>query len=219
MFNIFKRKEQPMRLTRSEFARTFDFHGKDFTRACVYRACQMQDEDVDKLTKMIGKIKDLEGEKNINELCASSIVTLSVYVASEAAKKNGLESIFTPFDEPPRHIVPMVAFACLTTLILHAEAKAEGMDTDLNNLSARTATNFFPMWEKEKFMPHAIAGQNLLKTICASDEGGVKEWRSNLFKMINFYVLQWESENEKIKKIDFEDLFGKFFKSLLDVMS
>lgn len=219
MFNVFKRAKPSKKLSRSEFARTFNFEGKDFARACVYRACHMQDENVAELTQMIGKIKELEEEKSVDDLCASSIVTLSVYIASEAAKKNGLKSFFPPFDEVPKHIVPLVAFACLVTLSLHALLDGDGVKTDLNNLSARSASNFFPMWEKEKMVPHALAGQNLLKKICASDEEGVKEWRSNLHNMTNFFVLQWDSENEEIKKIDFLDLFGKLFKSLTNVIS
>jgi len=219
MFNIFKQAKPPKKLSRSEFARTFIFDGKDFTRACVYRACHLQDAATKELTQMMGEIKEFEDEKTINELCASSIVTLTNYITIEAAKRNGLDSTFVPFKEAPKHAVLLVAFSCLVSLFIHMQVDAEGIKTDSIALAANSATAYFPLWEKEKMIPHLLAGQKLFKEVCTSDKENVKEWVLNLSKITNFFVLQWISENEEAKKMNLEDTFSSLLKGALGVMT
>jgi hypothetical protein len=219
MFNIFKQAKTHKKLSRSEFARTFNFDGKDFTKACVYRACHLQDAATKELTQMLGEIKEFEDEKTINELCASSIVTLTYYITIEAAKRNGLESTFAPFKEAPKHAILLVAFSCLVSLFIHMQADAEGIKIDNNALAVNSATNFFPLWEKEKMIPLLLAGQKLFKETCASDKDNVKEWVLNLSEITYLFVLQWTSENEEAKKINLEDTFASLLKGALGVMN
>lgn len=219
MFSIFQRFKPPKKLSRSEFAKTFDFEGKAFTRACVYRACHLQDAATKDLTKMVGKIKEFEEEKNINDLCGSSIVTLTDYITNETAKRNGLERTFMPFEEAPKYAVLLVAFTSLISFFIHAQVNAEGFKTDAGDLAGRSAVSFFPLWEKEKMIPHLLAGNKLFKEIVSSDKENVKEWASNLYKITTFFVLQWDSESEEIKKMIFEDSFASLFKSALEANS
>lgn len=219
MFKFFRRTKPAKEITRSEFARTFNFEGKDFTRACVYRACHMQDAAVKELTNDLGKIRELETEKSLNELCASSIVTVASYITTEAVKKNDLESVFMPFKEAPKHVVLMIAFACLVSLFIKHQIDQEGIETEFDELAVRSAKTVFPFWEGKEMLPHILAGEKLFKEICSSDIENVIEWRSNLNKSTTYFILQWISEAEETKKVNFEELFGKLFKGALEVIN
>lgn len=219
MFKIFKKGKKSQDLSRTEFAKSFNFDDKKYTKALIYRACHIQDTSAADITGKIGKIKNWEAEKNINELCATSIATVASHIVIEAAERNDIESVFMLFKEVPKHAVLLIAFTCLITLFIKVQTDADGIETDFNDLAIRGTVTFFPLWENEKIHPHIVAGENIFKRFCSSDEENVKQWISNLRQATDFFILQWTSEKEEVKKIDVEELFGKLLKTALNVMT
>ena len=124
-----------------------------------------------------------------------------------------------PFKEAPKHVVLTVAFACLVSLFIKHQIDHEGIETELNELAVDSAKTFFPLWEGKEMLAHILAGERLFKEICSSDKENVKEWRSNLNQATTYFILQWISDAEEVKKVNFEELFGKLFKGALGVLN
>jgi len=218
MFNFFSKKA-PKEQSRVAFAETFNYAGMEFTKACVYRACHIQDASHLQLTNLIGALRDTPMETTVDEICASSIATLASSITIDAAKKNDLEAVFLPTHEAPKHAGLLVAFSSLVTLYIHSQSTAEGLEIDFDAIAVRSALTFFPLWENDKALPHLKEGERLFKQICASEEENVRGWAKSLLGITTFYVQQFTLENQDAKEIDCEDAFGKLLKGVLPAIS
>ena len=204
----------PKTVTRLERANSFAVNGKPFTSALLSRAAQYQDEAIRDVREMGGSSR-VPDEKSLKDFAASSASTIAYHVAVEAAKAQGRNPAFLPYESVPKYAPMVVAFSLFILAGIHGQLKAEGIDIHFPETAASTANLFFLAHPDDERVAHASRGIAAFQAIAKQDAENVRTWHDNLMKIVPMYVLQWSTDKEEIKKLDFNSLFGSMLASLL----
>lgn len=200
--------------SRSERAKSFDLTTKPFTRALVLRASSLLDETIREL-KSMGSARPIQDEKTLDVFAASCASTIAYHVAVEAAKSQGRNACFLPFEPVPSYAPMVVAFSLFVLAGIEGHLKAEGVAIAFPEVAASTANLFFLSHPDDERVPSVKRGIAAFQSVATADVENVRSWHDNLMKVVPMYVLQWNTDNAELKKIEFILLFGGMLAGLL----
>lgn len=200
--------------TRTTRAQSFDLANKPFTRALILRASSYVDETVREL-KSMGGVRPIQDEKTLEAFAASCASTIAYHVAVEAARSQGRNAAFLPY-EPVASYAPMVvAFSLFVLAGIEGHLKAEGVLIAFPEVAASTANLFFLSHPDDERVHNTKRGIAAFQSVAKADVPNVRSWHDNLMKVVPMYVLQWETENPELKKLEFGPLFGGMLAGLI----
>lgn len=200
--------------TRSERAQSFDLTNRPFTRALVLRASRYVDETLSELRSM-GGVRPVQNEKTLEAFAASCASTIAYHVAVEAARSQGRSAAFLPYEPVPAYAPMVVAFSLFVLAGIEGHLKAEGVVMGFPEVAASTANLFFLSYPDDERLHNTKRGIATFQSIAKADVENVRLWHDNLMKIVPMYVLQWETENAELKKIEFGPLFGGMLSGLI----
>jgi hypothetical protein len=200
--------------SRTARAQSFDLADKPFTRALVLRASSYIDETLRDL-KSVGGIRPIQHEKTLEAFAASCASTIAYHVAVEAAGSQGRNASFLPFEPVPSHAPMVVAFSLFVLAGIEGHLKAEGVVIGFPEVAASTANLFFLSHPDDERVHNAKRGIAAFQSVAKVDVANVRSWQDNLMKVVPMYVLQWETQNRELKKIEFGPLFGNMIAGLI----
>lgn len=192
-----------------------DFSDRPVTGALVRRARTYQSEAEYDLREMLGSLRTISRPDSIEDETASCAATIAYHVTTEALNRLGRSAAFLPLEPLPKDGAMIVTFSFFVLAGIHGQLKAEEIELDFQELAANTASLFFtvrPVEEKAKYIKKSF---DMFRMVVGADSGKIKEWHDNLMALIPLYILQWIENDEKLRRIDFIDLFSKMLSSLL----
>jgi hypothetical protein len=200
-------------LSRTEQAKTYDLTGKPFTQALLSRASQYQDEARSAYRDREG-IKPPAGNETLEQFAASCALTIVYYITVRSMKGIG-RSPLMPSGPVPVDAPVFVAFGLSVLSGVYCRLAAEGIKLDFRDMTAQTLRIFFLLHRETERAKTAVDGLKTFQTLTAGDRNSVKKWQHNLLQLIPLFMMQWTTDNAKLKKIDFIPLFGSMLLSLL----
>jgi hypothetical protein len=201
-------------VTRLDRANGFSLPDRPITSALLSRAARYQDEAIRDLREIGGSPK-ISDEKSLITFAASAASTIAYHVAVEAAKSQGRNPAFLPYETVPKYAPMVVAFSLFILAGIDGHLKAEGLDIRFPETAASTANLFFLGHPSDERVAHASRGIAAFQAIGKQDAENVRAWHDNLMKIVPIYVLQWSSDKEEMRKLDFNSLFGSMLAGLL----
>jgi hypothetical protein len=200
--------------SRTERANSFDLANKPFTRALVLRASNYLEETLHEL-KSMGSVRPIQDEKTLEAFAASCASTIAYHVSVEAAKSQERNACFLPYEPVPSYAPMVVAFSLFVLAGIEGHLKAEGVAIAFPEVAASTANLFFLSHPDDERVPNVKRGITAFQSVAKADVENVRSWHDNLMKVVPMYVLQWNTQNAELKKIEFIPLFGGMLAGLL----
>lgn len=201
-------------------ANNYDLNNRPFTRALILRAAQYQDVAFTNLKRDLGRIQPQEIPESLDAFAAMSATSIAHYVTTEAAISIGRDAVFLPTASAPNDAPFYLAFSLFFLAGVHGPLTREGIVLSFEDLAVENTQLFFMFHDRTEKVRHHLAGVKAfqLTTKAAGDVKQVEQWHDNLMKLIPLYVLQWNTDNEKLKAQDFMPVFGQLLSSLLKVV-
>lgn len=193
----------------------FDFSNKPFAKALCSRGNKYQIEAINDLKESLGRIRPIKETRTIEEFVSSCAVTVSMHIGRDAAENIGYSSSFFPTKETPKHAPLIVAFSLFLLSGLKAPLEAEGILLNLRELNIDLSILFFMFHPDEERAKNAKDGLDAFHYIVKSGDDKIKSWHENLIKLLDIYILQWTTENNKLKEVNCIPLFGSLLSGLL----
>ena len=163
----------------------------------------------------MGSVRPIQHEKSLDAFAASCASTLAYHVAVEAAKSQGRNACFLPYEPVPPYAPMVVAFSLFVLAGIQGHLKAEGVAIDFPEVAASTANLFYLSHPDDERVSNVKRGVAAFQSVAKADVENVRSWHDNLMKAVQMYVLQWNSSNDELKRIEFIPLFGDMLASLL----
>lgn len=203
-----------MASSRTALAQSFDLTSKPFTRALALRASSYVDETVREL-KSMGGVRSIQDEKTLEAFAASCASTIAYHVAVEAARSQGRNAAFLPYEPMPSYAPMVVAFSLFVLAGIEGHLKAEGVVIGFPEVAASTANLFFLSHPDDERLHNTKRGIAAFQSVAKAEAANVRSWHDNLMKVVPMYVLQWETDNAELRKIEFGPLFGGMLAGLI----
>ncbi len=207
-------REQPAS-TSTVDSRKYDYSKSPVTDALVRRGKTYQAEAEHDLRKMLGRLDPISKLDTIEAEAASCSSTIAHHITIESLNRLGRSAAFLPLEPLPKDGCMIVAFSLFVLAGIHGQLKSEKIDLNFQELAINTTSLFFITHPDEKKAEYIKNSFDLFRMIIGSDSEKVKEWHNKLMELIPLYILQWTTDNKKLREIDFMDLFSEMLASLL----
>jgi hypothetical protein len=213
----FSKNKKPPRRPRMEMVQDYLPQAKPFTKALILRASQYSDESYDELKKMAGKVNYEDNDKTFEDFVASSALTISNKITSQAAKSIGIETNYIPGFDIPKEAPYIVGFSVCILHLINEFLLGDEVTINLKFATIDTAKLHFMLHDNQEASEQALKGIKIFEEVQANRSKAVNDWRDGLSKLISIYVLQWTSDNDEFKKLECISLFGKHLQILINV--
>lgn len=200
---------------RSQQADSYKIPDKPFAKALITRASHYQDDAKKDLNYMIGEIRPIEKDRNLDEFVSSSAVSIAYIVTIEALESINKPSAFMPKSDTPKYAPLVVAYSLLILSNIHEHLLAEGIKLNIKETAVDTASLFFLYHTEKEKSENIIKGIKTFQALVNEDSANVIDWRDSIKKLIPLYVHQWTTKDTELKNHDFIPLFGSMLSTLL----
>ena len=189
------------------------------TRALLLRAAQETDDTERWLKDSLGKIRPIEEPSNLARKIDSAVSVVTSMIVMEAQREATGKSMYMPGDPLPREAQMVVTFGFIVISGLVNPIRNEGHKVDFPSACASWINAMLLMHSDAERVAIFNQGRSLFQEVANMDIPNVREFIDNVMRLVLLYVIQYTTDDPKLKQTKFAPLFGALLKSFLSSAS
>jgi hypothetical protein len=195
----------------------YDLSSRPVTKALLLRVAAGLDNDLKWFKEASIGTKSFKEPSNLEEQIDSAVCCAALNIMFDATEKNKAKSICLPGQPLPSDIGLTVAFAFIAIVGMINPLRAEGYDFDFQKACMTLVRVMFLLHSVEEQEQAYRQGSDVFRQVmlAAAEKKNVREWLDSYTYVVLRYLMQWTTDDQKVKESDFPSLFGSLFKSLI----